>query len=116
MKIILAHGVLGFGVLGPLEYFNGVAAHIEKTFPDVKVATAHVNPVGSVADRAESLAEFIAHEAAGGPVCVFAHSMGGLDTRFALSNNRFGVCNHIATLVTIGTPHLGSPVADAIES
>lgn len=116
MKIILAHGVMGFGVLGPLEYFNGVAAHLEKTFPGLKVATAHVNPIGSVADRAGALAEFIVHEAAKERVCVFAHSMGGLDARFALSNNLSGVAGHVATLVTIGTPHLGSPVADAIQS
>jgi hypothetical protein len=117
MKIILAHGVLGFGVLGPLEYFNGVAAYLEKTFfPDVKVATAHVNPVGSVAERADALARFIVHEAGDERLCVFAHSMGGLDVRFALSKNLFGVAAHVRTVVMIGTPHLGSPVADAIAS
>lgn len=114
MKIILAHGVLGFRVLGPLEYFNGVAAHLATL--GVKVATAQVNPIGSVAERAATLAEFIVHEAAGERVCVFAHSMGGLDARFALSNNVLDVARHVATLVTIGTPHLGSPVADAIQN
>src|SRR5229473_1552431 len=101
MKIILAHGVLGFGVLGPLEYFNGVAAHLA-TLPGVKVATAHVNPIGSVAGRADTLAKFIVQEAAGERVCVFAHSMGGLDARFALSNNLSAVADRVATLVTIG--------------
>jgi alpha-beta hydrolase superfamily lysophospholipase len=109
-------GVLGFSVLGPVEYFNGVVAHLENTFfPNVKVATAHVNPVGSVAERADALARFIVHVAGNERVCIFAHSMGGLDVRFAFSNNLFRVAEHIRTVVMIGTPHLGSPVADAIE-
>ena len=39
--------------------------------------------------------------------------MGGLDARYALSNVA-GVAKRVKTLVTIGTPHRGSPVADAI--
>lgn len=117
MKIILAHGVLGFDAVGPIEYFKGVAAYLEETFPDVKVATSRVDAVGRVATRAPVLAEFIAREAREEPdgVCVFAHSMGGLDTRYALHRNLSEVREHIATVVMIGTPHLGSPVADGIE-
>jgi triacylglycerol lipase len=39
--------------------------------------------------------------------------MGGLDARHALTNVD-DVANRVETLVTIGTPHRGSPVADAI--
>ena len=113
MRIVLAHGVLGFSAIGQIEYFNGVAAHLETL--GVAVATAVVNPVGNVAERAAALAEFIVTESRGERVHVFAHSMGGLDARHALSQIA-GVAAHVATLVTIGTPHLGSPVADAIES
>ncbi len=116
MKIILAHGVLGFGVLGPLQYFNGVAAHIEATFRGVTVATSRVNPIGSVAERAQGLAELVVREAGNERVHIFAHSMGGLDARRALSNDLAGVRSRVKTLVMIGTPHRGSPVADAIES
>jgi triacylglycerol lipase len=116
MKIILAHGVLGFGVLGPLQYFNGVAEYLEHRFPDVVVKTARVNPIGSVPDRAEELAAFIAREAQGEKVHVFAHSMGGLDARYAIAKDLSGTAARIATLVTIGTPHLGSEVADKLES
>src|SRR5207247_9370225 len=49
-------------------------------------------------------------------VHIFAHSMGGLDARCAISKNIGGVVEHVATLVTIGTPHLGSPVADRIAA
>jgi triacylglycerol lipase len=116
MKILLAHGVLGFGVLGPFEYFNGIAHGLEKSFPGVKVATAQVNPIGSVAERAAHLAQQIVAVAGGEKIHIFAHSMGGLDTRFALSNNLSGAAAHVSRVVMIGTPHLGSQVADAIEN
>lgn len=41
---------------------------------------------------------------------IIGHSMGGLDARYAIG--RLG--DRVAGLATIGTPHLGSPVADAI--
>jgi triacylglycerol lipase len=46
-------------------------------------------------------------------VHIIAHSMGGLDARHAISKVS-GFSNRVKTLVTIGTPHRGSPVADAI--
>lgn len=115
MRIVLAHGVLGFGRLGPLEYFNGVEAHLRGRGHDVD--TAHVDPIGSVADRAAALADFVDRFAktGSGPVCIFAHSMAGLDARRALAGDLSGVRRHVSGLVTIGTPHLGSPVADQIE-
>lgn len=117
MKIILAHGVLGFDAIGPFHYFNGVAEHIEGAFPNlVTVRTARVDAVGGVPQRAAELASFIANEARTEKVHVFAHSMGGLDMRYALSHNLSGIAGRVATLVTIGTPHLGSEVADKIES
>jgi triacylglycerol lipase len=44
-------------------------------------------------------------------VNIVAHSMGGLDARYAIS--RLGLADRVASLVTIGTPHLGTPLADA---
>lgn len=115
MKILLAHGVLGFGRFAGLEYFNGVKQHLERTFDDVQVGIAQVDAIGSVEDRARQLAKQIVAGSRGEKVHIFAHSMGGLDARFALSNIS-GVKEHVARLVMIGTPNLGSPVADAIES
>src|SRR5437660_5140131 len=40
--------------------------------------------------------------------------MGGLDARHAITN-RTDLVGRVATLVTIGTPHRGSPVADAVS-
>src|SRR5262249_10651950 len=41
---------------------------------------------------------------------LIAHSMGGLDARYAIC--RLGLSERVASLTTIGTPHLGTPLAD----
>jgi triacylglycerol lipase len=43
-------------------------------------------------------------------VNVLAHSMGGLDARLAIA--RLGLDRRVAALVTVGTPHRGTPLAD----
>lgn len=116
MRIVLAHGVLGFGRMmeGPMliHYFNGVAAHLERHGHDV--LAPQVNPVGSIALRGEQLAAAVFDRfPSGEKVHILAHSMGGLDSRHAITNVP-GFSDRVATLVTIGTPHRGSPVADAI--
>ena len=114
MRIILVHGVLGFGVLGPLEYFNGVRKHLRRV-PGTEVLITPVPPIGSIASRGDALGQQILREFAGGePVHILAHSMGGLDARWALRHVP-GLAARVKTLVTIGTPHHGSPVADAIS-
>jgi triacylglycerol lipase len=114
--IVLAHGILGFGRFAalpimPVRYFNGVADHLERQ--GYNVIEPEVDPVGSVKLRGETLARTLKHLLTEEEVHVIAHSMGGLDARYALA-----LCPELAefvkTLVTIGTPHLGSPVADAI--
>jgi triacylglycerol lipase len=115
MRIVLAHGVLGFGVLGPLEYFNGVKRHLRQTF-GAEVFIATVPPIGSIASRGAKLGEQILDRFGDGEqVDIFAHSMGGLDARWALRNVP-GLSARVRKLVTIGTPHRGSPVADAIQA
>ncbi len=114
--IVLAHGVLGFGALPGmpllLNYFNGVAAHLGRQ--GHTVIAPQVNPIGSVAQRGGQLAAAIlAVPPSQERLNLIAHSMGGLDARFALRNVP-GVAERVKTLVTIGTPHRGSPVADAV--
>jgi triacylglycerol lipase len=46
-------------------------------------------------------------------VNIVAHSMGGLDARHAIA--RLGLHGRVASLVTIGTPHRGTPLADLGE-
>jgi triacylglycerol lipase len=115
--IVLAHGVLGFGELlpkfSPVHYFNGVATLLRGQ--GHKVLEPTVSPTGAIKDRGTALADAIVKDTQPGErVHIIAHSMGGLDARFAIAN-RSDVAQRVATLVTIGTPHQGSPVASAIE-
>jgi triacylglycerol lipase len=65
--------------------------------------------LGPVEDRARHLAEGL--RALDAPrVIALAHSMGGLDARYAIG--RLGAARRVAALVTVGTPHRGTPVAD----
>jgi triacylglycerol lipase len=114
--IVLAHGVLGFGnpvgLPSLLNYFNGVEEHLQQE--GYQVFSPQVNPFGSIAQRGAELASAILRVLEDGQKAhIFAHSMGGLDARYALANVP-GFVDRVATLVTIGTPHRGSPVADAI--
>lgn len=116
MKIILAHGVLGFGQLLPppfqlIDYFHGVKRYLEGRPEIEEVFVPSVGFVESVAVRGEELAEYIA--AVPGPVHIIAHSMGGLDAREAIARHPAETAG-VRSLVTIGTPHRGSEVADAI--
>jgi triacylglycerol lipase len=116
MNVVLVPGIFGFERLGPLEYFNGVARYLEETFPDLHVRAATTDPLGTVADRAEILADAIGRLfGSSEEVHLVTHSMGGLDARFLVSHNLAAVSARIRTIVTVGAPHSGSPVATALE-
>jgi triacylglycerol lipase len=110
--VVLAHGLLGFGSIGvgPIkqDYFRGVADHLRRL--GVIVYHPSVPLVGSVAERAEALAAAV-RQLPEARVNIIAHSMGGLDARYAIS--RLGLAARVASLTTVGTPHHGTPVADA---
>ena len=77
----------------------------------IAVHRLSVPPTGSIQKRAAALAEGIRSIDAD-RVNIIAHSMGGLDARFAIS--LLGLHDRVAILVTVGTPHLGTPVADRL--
>jgi triacylglycerol lipase len=110
--IVLAHGWMAFdaftlpGMARP-EYFRGVREQLEAHGHTVYVS--RVSPLAGVKRRAEQLAEQLAKIDAD-KVNIVAHSMGGLDARYAIS--RLGLANRVASLTTIGTPHQGTPLAD----
>ncbi|HEY6099805.1 MAG TPA: alpha/beta fold hydrolase, partial [Anaeromyxobacter sp.] len=109
--VVLAHGLLGFDEIriGRTRhgYFRGVPERLEKE--GCVVHACRVAKTASIADRAAELAAFV-RELPAKRVNLVAHSMGGLDARYALS--RLGLAKKVASLVTIGTPHLGTPLAD----
>ena len=108
--VVLAHGLFGFDevALGTAShaYWKGIRAALEKD--GCRVIVPRVPPVGSIAVRAAALTRVLA-EVPEKRLNVLAHSMGGLDARFAVS--RLGLDRRVAALVTVGTPHLGSPLA-----
>ncbi|KAM0257177.1 hypothetical protein ACHAQJ_004538 [Trichoderma viride] len=123
--IVLAHGLLGFSelrvsaLLPPIEYWHGIKQALVEN--NCTVITASVPPSGSIEERAAKLAADIMAQSAASlskgqdgqvpTVNIIAHSMGGLDARYMIS--RLQPLNvKIASLVTIATPHRGSPFAD----
>ncbi len=109
--VVLVHGLFGFDEIRLAgvrhAYFRGVPARLERSGCDVSLA--RVARAGTVAVRAEDLAACI-REVDGARVNVVAHSMGGLDARYAVS--RLGLGRRVASLTTVGTPHRGTPIAD----
>jgi len=116
LNIALVPGVLGFDRIGPLHYFNGVAPHLERTCPGVTARALSTNPTGSVAGRAEVLAgELVRVFGSTEPVHLLAHSMGGLDARYLVAKDVGGLRARVRSVVSIGTPHRGSPVASLLD-
>jgi triacylglycerol lipase len=109
--LVLAHGLFGFGEIaaGPIrqQYFHGIVPRLREL--GVEVHCPSVPPVAAIAVRAEALARAVRAIPAK-KVNIIAHSMGGLDARYAIA--RLGLAERVASLITIGTPHRGSPVAD----
>ena len=113
--IVLAHGVLGFGnfPLSLVTYFNGIAKFLQDQH--YVVVERQVAPIGTIEKRGADLAhEILTYAPPVDPISIIAHSMGGLDARYALAHVP-ALAQRVRTLITIGTPHRGSPVADAIE-
>lgn len=113
LPVILVHGLFGFdrvGVPGArFDYFRGIAKYLEGL--GCHAHAVRLPPVGSVPARAAKLVEAI-EKLGHDRVDVIAHSLGGLDARYALS--RLGLDKRVRSLVTIGTPHRGSPIADLV--
>lgn len=113
--IVLAHGLLGFDHLALCgtkhHYFRGISEHLSSHGAVVRTSVVH--PLGTVPERAQELARYI-EDIDERRVVLVAHSMGGLDARYALS--KLGIATQVSALITIATPHRGSCLADAATS
>lgn len=109
--LVLVHGFMGFEhieIFGKKQsYFYGIAEKLRET--GVTLYTAKVSSMGTVPQRAEALAEFVKSLDCK-KLVLLGHSMGGLDARYAVS--QCGIDDRIKGVVSIGTPHLGTPLAD----
>jgi triacylglycerol lipase len=128
--IVLAHGVCRFDVLlndtlnldnnddpelDNLHYFKGIRTMLKKK--GHIVYHSNVAWAAGVEKRADELKENllkILKETRAEKVNIIAHSMGGLDARHMMFNDRNNgeIHKHVASLTTISTPHEGSPFAD----
>ncbi|WP_447978507.1 esterase/lipase family protein [Candidatus Nitrospira bockiana] len=120
LVVVFVHGVLGWGDedLRPglrRDYFHGVRAFYRRRYAErvhLDLYAPAVQPVDSIQGRGRTLAgqlEAIAAGREGQGVHVIAHSMGGLDARWAIAME--GLAGRVASLTTIGTPHRGSSIA-----
>ena len=110
--IILAHGMAGWEKIGPINYFYNVAADLRSR--GETVVESQVPPFESSAVRGGYLAAVINDTLTRTGACkvnLIAHSQGGLDGRYVVSSLHYG--DRIASLTTVGTPHRGTPIADA---
>lgn len=142
--IVLAHGVLGFNAVGfngfnipkfnligfetpaieidefaVVSYFNGIKPALKKL--GYGVVSPSVPSVGSIDERAAVFYKklrkvIIKNKIERKSIAIFAHSLGGLDARMALTLNGAWLADYVKCLVTIGTPHLGSPVAELLAN
>jgi triacylglycerol lipase len=111
LPVVLVHGFFGFDRIGVpgvrLHYFRGIVKHLESLGIDAHAV--RLPPFASVPERAKILVDKInalPHER----VDIIAHSLGGLDARYALAH--LGLASKVRSLVTVGTPHHGTPLAD----
>ena len=119
LPVVLHHGLFGSGdiQLGPvkLSYFRGIDRAIAARGHPLIITRVH--PSSSVANRARQLKESIFRQLhilrnPREKVILIAHSMGGLDARYAVA--KLGLAEHVAAVVTVSCPHHGSPFADWI--
>lgn len=113
MFIVLVHGLIGFGSGFEKELGIEPTAYwwdIPKALSDAgfTVAQAQLPPTGSVVERAAALTTQVL--ALGDEVHLVAHSMGGLDARYAITH--LGLSKVVRSLTTFGTPHSGTALAD----
>lgn len=104
--LALLHGFLGFSHRGPIAYFRGVEhalhrMHIIPLIPEMPSA-------GTIAERAEALSRQLFRSNAPA-FALIGHSMGGLDARYLITH--LDPDRRVKSLLTVATPHRGSPLA-----
>lgn len=127
--LVLCHGLFGFDTISspvPLiikdrSYWNGIKETLQEQ--GATVITGSVAPAGSIAERAEMLAQSLKSKLLASdngedpaepiPVNIIGHSMGGLDARYMISNIPLGRIKPVS-LTTVATPHHGSYFADYV--
>ena len=128
--IYLIPGFFGFADIGGIRYFHHVCQWLEEALQQVGVeARVHVVPTlptASIRDRAARLHDVIVDTAPGddSPLHLVGHSTGGLDARLyvtpgvSLAGQRQPApyAARVRSVVTLATPHQGTPLASWFAS
>lgn len=112
--LLMVHGVF-FRDFRYLNYWGRIPGQLEENGAVVyygnQQSAASVEECGrEIADRIRQIVEETGCE----KVNIIAHSKGGLDCRYALSE--LGASRYVATLTTVNTPHRGCEFADFLLS
>lgn len=125
-RIYFIPGMFGFGRLAGYDYFAHLERELRARFVEagvkVVVAVIPTPPTASIRRRAEVVAKEIARTTApgdAGPIHLVGHSTGGLDARLLMAPSlRFENTDislswrsRVQTVVTLNTPHRGTPLA-----
>lgn len=125
LDVYLVPGFLGFVNLGRITYFGHLRRALAERFTalglDARIHIVRTPPTASLPTRAARLAETIARTTKRGdaPLHLIGHSSGGLDVRLltapgvalptSVDVERFAA--RVRTVVTMATPHHGTPLA-----
>jgi pimeloyl-ACP methyl ester carboxylesterase len=114
--VVLVHGIMAADQAPDGDakgaYFNGVGARLRSL--GVLVSAPRLGRTNGVVAEARILRDHINLYHPDGKVNLIGHSFGGLVSRYLITH--LAMADRIASLTTVGTPHRGTPVANAIEN
>lgn len=124
VHVVLVPGFFGFANLGDLAYFGHVHTFLRSAYVarglDPVLHVVCTSPTASLPRRAVRVLDTIADEALGdAPIHLIGHSSGGLDCRLLLapavtlptSRDVEAIARRVTHVVTVATPHRGTPLA-----
>jgi pimeloyl-ACP methyl ester carboxylesterase len=125
--ILLIPGFFGFGNIGDLRYFVRVQERLlrqlgSRTDQEFEVVEVSTLPTASIRQRAARVLDAISERLdSGSQFHLIGHSTGGLDARLAIAPTAALPVKHpiegleiyqrVRTLITVSTPHYGTPLA-----
>ena len=117
-------GLFGFGRLAGYDYFTHMRKGLEARYRDAGVPVTFEDvpspPTSSLRERARVLATTVSRTVSpNGMIHLVGHSTGGLDSRLAvapntnlhLHNELMAWTPRVRSVVTLNTPHYGTPLA-----
>jgi hypothetical protein len=129
--VLLVPGFFGFAQLGDFAYFAHVRDFLKEALPEVgvcgEVEVVRTSPTASLERRAALLAQNAAkllEAKGGGSLSLIGHSSGGLDARLVASPGSKlptsvdveRIAGTLRAIVTVASPHFGTPLAVLFSS